>query len=545
MRIAGATLQLAVLVLLLLGSALHASAQEAGFEVISRRVEVYATGVVYVIDSFIPSSSTAVIEESLSEDMAANLVAAYVIGAEAEVNVVNNIDSGKAIVRVTPVEGWRVGSKISLVKVMKNFLVETGTPNTYRLFILPAPRLGSVIENMEFELVAPPNTEIRSDIKGLEITSYPEKTVASLKLNNINPATADPYIFTLTIPRQEFEIILDRVNTEIFVEDAEIGMFVRVVNVVARTLGRVSFVIPSGAEVISVSDGIRNLGFNVEENNLVVTLPYEITTGERIGLFIRMRAESVVERVDGAIIVYPPALLNATVREYVVEVISPPGDYKGSEPPATSVKREFGPRTVLSYTFRETVITPNTSIRLEGRSVFSLASVTPYLWIGAIIFSIVAVTAGKKVAGKRRTAAPENALNTLSTVVSSLQDAIKECEALLNLLNPRQKTIPQPKTTLESRVNNIAKSLRISPEVKKQASRISREAEQSISRIENEAQEISSTLRALTRNYEDFRSGRISQRVYEKIYLTYEKAVSSSLADIREYLYVLRAELKR
>ncbi len=548
LKSAGITLTGIVLVLLMLSFVFQTSAQEAGFEVVSRRVEVYATGVVYVVDTFIPRSPSATLEISLSEDMAASLVNAYIVGADAEVTVNNNIDTGQALIRVSPSGSWETGSKISLVTVLKDFLVETGSPNTYRLFILPAPRVGFEIGSMRFKLVAPPNTEIKSDIKQeLSITSDSRKTVASLEFSNVNPAAAEPIVFTLTIPESEFNIMLDIIKAEINVENSETKMFVRITNISVKNLNNILFTIPQNADVISVSDGIRNLRFNVEENSLNVVLPYEIRTGEKIGLFIRMQTKDVAEHSDGIMVVHPPVLLNATVREYVIDIITPPGDYESIEPTATAIKRDFGPRTVLSYTFRDTVITPYTSIRMKGKGAFSVAAVTPYIWVGTLIFSILAVTTGKMVSRKKKPSVlPEDLQNLLRTIISSVQEAIKECNTLLSSLNPQQrKTTPPSKASVDARVNNIAKSLRIPPEARKSASRVGREAEHNISRIDKEAQEIVSTLRALARSYEDFKAGRISETVYDKIYNTYEKAISSSIADIRDYLAALRTALKQ
>jgi len=506
----------------------------------SRRIVLEQGGLVFIVDSLVPSDASTPLSVGFTLDMREKLVGYYVLGAEASVEVGPARDN-TFFITASPADSWRPGEPVSLVTVWKDILVPTSATE-YLMVVALNPILETPPARVPVSITIPQGANF-TDIQGAKfnVTSKPTVTATTV-LQGLRPRGFETGRIRIGARTLTY-VVVEMADAQVDLSTKLVTLFIRVRNQAENPLDTVQLHLPKNATVLSVRDGLDNLAYRVSEGRVEVFLRETISKGQRAGFELRYQDPFLATWTGNQLTVAYPLLLNATVDQYHLTLETPSGVrlISYSEEP-WQLRSDFQSRTTAKFIRRNLAVTPWTVIRMgyESQAVFSMA--TPYIW-GALLLAAVAVV-GVKVGFARRRPAVEltEEVKKLVREILMLSDQISSgYEALIEAAAPEVK-VPQFQTrsVIDDRLAVLRRDKDKLTEVRKRLEKMRPEVAAKATDIEQSMNDLLTTLQALVRSHEDFRSGRLSKQVYQRILDGYQKSSRSNLNDIRETASIVR-----
>lgn len=499
-------------VFLLILAIVLSAASVSGQESFSRQVHVADGGLVFVMDNVPVNSVTETIKLGYPLDMVKNLAGYYLLNERGR--FVEKSDDVFWL-EVSPETGWS-GRTVSVVTVWRDMLVETGQ-GKYQLVVPSNPIIEKELSEI-FVTFSSDGTPTINSVSGAEMSISGDKRSANGTVKNIPPKQFKP----LTIYFDAPDLLRYTVEQATILYDLEqntvsISMYVK--NLGDASMNSVSLRLGREAKIVSAKSGIFNLGtsWSAETGTLDVTFLYSIDRNERTLIEVTYVAKEAVDRMGDRLEVKLPYLLNASYTTLYVTVKTPPATQVTTEKEPWSLKILDNNRREITFMYQNKYLTggETVSITYSPASTFPV----PAVLLAAIV--VVAVfLAVKTTSAPRRTVSPQ-----LKKAQTSLENALDKLLKELETLKPGDKPLKTTKVGEEA-----VKSLRTElTELRKLP-----EMSQAYPQVEKTVEEILSIVSALSRSAEDYKAGRITGAVYQKIYDEYLKQVRRTAGRVLE-----------
>ncbi len=513
---------------------------------VSRSIELVDGGLIYITDSVSPQSPQAEIRIGFTKDMADKLLGYYVSGADASVSLERG-ENGALYFILKPVNGWPSGTAVSLVTVWRDMLVKTEEANKYRLIMSLTPLMGERISELRLSVKVPSSATITA-ADGAEFTLDEKKTTATATLRDLLPNQVKAGRITIDIGDMRL-LTIERAEARIDIQGGpQANLFIRIRNDGERTVNDIDIFFPSGASLKRATNGIEPLQTQLNEKaeRLRVILKQPLRSGERVGIYIQFQYSGLVEVLQDRIVVYPPRLLNATVMDYFITMITPPGDVKAITGEEWALKPLYQDRKEITVKLSNLVILPSTSVVLSFKPAAIPSALTPALWAGIILAAAVtAVVRKMRAPSKAAYRMSGEAKNTLREVVSIVQETLPSYQRLIENIRPDSSSFGSSQRALfEEKISSVRRARDRIMEMRRRAEKAVPDAINAVKNIESAFDDIITTLQALQRSYDDARSGRLTKHVYERVFSSYRKALRASENTVRDAIAVLRSQLR-
>ena len=513
---------------------------------VSRSIELVDGGLIYITDSVSPQSPQAEIRIGFTKDMADKLLGYYVSGADASVSLERG-ENGALYFILKPVNGWPSGTSVSLVTVWRDMLVKTEEANKYRLIMSLTPLMGERISELRLSVKVPSSATITA-ADGAEFTLDEKKTTATATLRDLLPNQVKAGRITIDIGDMRL-LTIERAEARIDIQGGpQANLFIRIRNDGERTVNDIDIFFPSGASLKRATNGIEPLQTQLNEKaeRLRVILKQPLRSGERVGIYIQFQYSGLVEVLQDRIVVYPPRLLNATVMDYFITMITPPGDVKAITGEEWALKPLYQDRKEITVKLSNLVILPSTSVVLSFKPAAIPSALTPALWAGIILAAAVtAVVRKMRAPSKAAYRMSGEAKNTLREVVSIVQETLPSYQRLIENIRPDSSSFGSSQRALfEEKISSVRRARDRIMEMRRRAEKAVPDAINAVKNIESAFDDIITTLQALQRSYDDARSGRLTKHVYERVFSSYRKALRASENTVRDAIAVLRSQLR-
>ncbi|MDJ0270036.1 MAG: hypothetical protein NXY59_05770 [Aigarchaeota archaeon] len=513
---------------------------------VSRSIELVDSGLIYVTDSVSPQTPQAEIRIGFTEDMADKLLGYYVSGAEASISLERG-DNGALYFILKPVNSWPSGTSASLVTVWRDMLLKTEEANKYRLIMSLTPLMEERISELRLSMKVPEGATITA-ANGAEFKLDEEKTTATATLRDILPNQVKAGSITIDIGDMKL-LTIERAEVSIDLQgEPQANLYIKVRNDGERTINDVDIFFPSGASLKRVTNGIEPLQTQLNEKaeRLRVILKQPLRSGERAGIYIQFQYSGLVDVLQDRIVVHPPKLLNATIVDYFITVITPPGDVKAITGEEWALKPLYQDRKEITVKLSNLVILPNTSILLSFKPAAIPSALTPAIWAGIILAAAVtAVVRKMKTPSKVAYRMSGEVKNTLQEIVSIVQETLTSYQRLVENIRPDSSSFGSSQRALfEEKISSVRRARDRVMEMRRRVEKAVPDAIGAVKSIESAFDDIITTLQALQRSYDDARSGRLTKHVYERVFSSYRKALKSSESSVRDAIAILRSQLR-
>ncbi|MEM0349264.1 MAG: hypothetical protein QXD24_03680 [Candidatus Caldarchaeum sp.] len=497
-----------LLILATVLSAASVSAQDS----FSRRIHVADGGLVFVVDTVPVNSATETVKLGYPLDSAKNLAGYYLLNERGR--FVERVDDVLWL-EVSPENGWS-GRTVSVVTVWRDMLVEI-SQGKYLLVLPSNPIRDTDLREISVTFSADGTPSINS-VSGAELSISGDKTSAEGVVKDIPLKQFK----TLSISFDAPDLLRYTVEDATFLYDLEqntvsISMYVR--NLGDTSMNSISLRLGRDATPVSAKSGIFSLGtsWSPETGTLDITFLYSIGRNERTRIDITYVAKDVVERAGDRVKVKFPNIVNASFTTLYVTLKTPPASQVSAETEPWSLKVLDNNRREITFMYQNKYLTGSDTVSIT----YSPASTLP---VPAVLLAAIIVVAGflavKTTAAPRRTVSPQ-----LKKAQTSLENALDKLLKELETLKPGDKPLKTTKVSDEA-----VKSLRTELlELKKLS-----EMAQTYPQIEKTVEELLSIISALGRSAEDYKAGRITRTVYQKIYDEYLRQVRRAAGRVIE-----------
>ncbi|MEM4415798.1 MAG: hypothetical protein QXH32_07540 [Candidatus Caldarchaeum sp.] len=497
-----------LLILAIVLSAVSVSGQES----FSRRIHVADGGLVFVTDTVPVNSATETIRLGYPLDSAKNLAGYYLLNERGR--FVERVDDVLWL-EVSPETGWS-GRSVSVVTVWRDMLVQIGEGKY--LLVLPSNPIRDTDLSEIFVSFSSDGTPTINSVSGVELSISGDRRSANGTVKNIPLKQFK----TLTISFDAPDLLQYTVEQATFLYDLEqntvsVSMYVK--NLGDASMNSVSLRLGREAKLVSAKSGIFNLGtsWSAETGTLDVTFLYSIGKNERTLIEVTYIAMDAVERMGERVEVKLPNLLNASITTLYVTLKTPPSAQVTSEREPWSLRVLDNNRREITFMYQNKYLTGFETVSVTYSPAFTFP--VPVVLLAAIVV-VAGFVAVKTTAAPRRTLSPQ-----LRKAQTSLENAIDKLLKEVEMLKPGDKPLKTTKVSDEA-----VKSLRTElMELKKLS-----EMAQAYPQVEKTVEELLSIVSALSRSAEDYRAGRITGTVYQKIYDEYLKQVRRTAGRVLE-----------
>ncbi len=479
----------------------------------SRFIHVAEGGLVFVTDVIPVSSNNETLRLGYPSDMSKNLVGHYLVGDKGDITAIIG-EQNILWLEVKPKGIWS-GPEVKVVTVWKDILVEL--PNNRYQLVLPAnPILEKKIETIYLKLTIDGTPSITS-ITGADIEISNDKASAAGEVREVEPKQFKTLTIFFENPDLVFYIV-DKAEVNV-----DLNTYMVSANIVLKNNGPTSFnsivfYLGEGAKVMSVSSGLLKLGntWDDKTNTLTVGFPESLTVYERITVKIVYIAENIAEKLNDKIFVRLPRFLNTSFVEYLLKITTPPVESISFTVEPWSLRVLENSKREATFRFENIYITGNEAVGL------SIVAGTTFP-LPAILLLAIAIAASMQVIvqrQKQKAPQPKAVLRQIHQPVEKLVETILEYLDYRRAIEKPAKTFDDQFRIVRETISEVRKTVKTSDLVS------------ALNSLERQLNDLYSIVQALNKTWEDFKAGRISKTVYQRIFDGYRKECGKTAGNI-------------